>query len=102
MKKTYSTLLKIGIVTIMCMIIVITLLIILFLNKETNPEDEQAATLKDNNAILKEETVSKLDGVSEYFNLKNCIQIYYSAIANLEYSTSANEVGLGYKTERSR
>lgn len=102
MKKTYSTLLKIGIVTIMCMIIVITLLIILFLNKEPNPEDEQAATLKDNNAILKEETVSKLDGVSEYFNLKNCIQIYYSAIANLEYSTSANEVGLGYKTERSR
>lgn len=96
MKKTNKILLGIGIVVVICIIIV---LILLILSLNSQP-DEQSATLKDNNAIITGETVNEINGISEYFNLKNCIQAYYTAVSNLRYSISEDEVGLGYAENR--
>lgn len=98
MKKINRVLIATGIVIVICIIIIIMILMKLTENKRLHSED---AIIQDNDAIIKEETISELDGISEYFNLKYCIQLYYTAIANLKYSTSANEVGLGYAQSRS-
>jgi len=98
MKKINKVLLSIGIIVAICIIIV---LIILLKVIESNKLHSEDAIIQDNDAVIQDEVISELDGISEYFNLKNCIQLYYTAVANLRYSTSENEVGLGYTENRS-
>lgn len=43
-----------------------------------------------------QEVVSKLTNAEEYFEVKSTIQSYYTAIANYRYSSTEDEIGLGY------
>ena len=97
MKKINKVLLITGLIITICIIVIIIVLLRL---QENDPSESQAAVLHDNDAVIETEVVSELDGISEYFNLKNCIQLYYSAITNLRYSTSENEIGLATTQSR--
>ena len=97
MKKINRVLLIALIIITIC---IIAIIIVLMKLSEHAVLHEKDAIPQDNDAIIQDEQVSELDGISEYFNVKYCLQLYYTAISNLKYSVSENEVGLGIAQSR--
>ena len=93
MRKTQKTLIKLGIIIVICIISTLGLLIYL-LNRNKLPEQGPGEKIPDSNTILEGEKIKELEGISSYFNLKYCIQNYYTAASNLKYSSARNASGI--------